>query len=49
MAATQSEESPVPDLYVGEIRMFTGRYAPHGWALCDGKLRDVSDDGRCSR
>ncbi len=30
--------------YVGEIRMFTGRYPPHGWVPCDGKLRNVSDD-----
>jgi len=22
--------------YVGEIRMFTGDYAPNGWGLCDG-------------
>lgn len=25
------------DQYVGEIRMFTGDYAPQGWALCDGR------------
>ena len=23
--------------------MLTGKYAPRGWALCDGKLRNVSD------
>jgi microcystin-dependent protein len=24
------------DQYIGEIRLFTGNYAPEGWALCDG-------------
>ncbi|MFC4306968.1 phage tail protein [Cohnella boryungensis] len=24
------------DPYVGEIRLFSGNYAPYGWALCDG-------------
>lgn len=24
-------------LYVGEIRMFAGTYAPNGWAFCDGQ------------
>lgn len=29
--------------YVGEIRMFTGNYAPDGWAICNGALLRVSD------
>ncbi|WP_274366124.1 phage tail protein [Paenibacillus thermotolerans] len=24
------------DPYVGEIRLFAGKYAPRGWAFCDG-------------
>ena len=26
------------EAYLGEIRMFTGFYAPTGWAFCDGSL-----------
>jgi len=26
------------DWYVGEIRLFTTKYAPEGWHLCDGTL-----------
>ncbi|MDO3411533.1 InlB B-repeat-containing protein [Saccharibacillus sp. CPCC 101409] len=29
------------DPYVGEIRMFTGTYAPYGWAYSDGQLLDT--------
>lgn len=28
--------------YVGEIRMFSGNFAPRGWALCDGSLLPIS-------
>lgn len=31
------------DQYVGEIRMFSGDYAPHGWHLCDGSLLNTSE------
>ncbi len=30
------------DPYVGEIRYFGGDFAPRGWALCDGKLLDIT-------
>ena len=30
------------EAYVGEIRMFAGNFAPHGWALCDGSLLQPS-------
>lgn len=30
--------------YTGEIRMFTGSFAPQGWALCDGQLMAVSQN-----
>lgn len=28
--------------YTGEIRMFGGDFAPHGWASCDGTLMAIS-------
>ena len=31
------------DSYVGEIRMFGGRYAPPNWALCNGQILAVMD------
>lgn len=31
------------DQYVGEIRMFAGRYAPVGWVFCDGSLLQISN------
>ena len=30
--------------FVGEIRMFAGNFAPHGWAYCDGQLLAVSQN-----
>lgn len=27
--------------YLGEIRMFSGNYAPPGWALCDGQMLHI--------
>jgi len=32
------------DQYLGEIRMFTGDYAPVGWALCNGQTLTVKDN-----
>lgn len=32
------------DMYVGEIRMFTGNYAPVGWAMCNGQLLSISQN-----
>ncbi|MFC5702793.1 phage tail protein [Cohnella faecalis] len=32
------------DPYVGEIRIFAGKYAPNGWALCDGSLLPVQSN-----
>lgn len=32
---------PVP--YLGEIKMFSGNYAPRNWLDCDGRLLSVSD------
>jgi microcystin-dependent protein len=28
--------------FLGEIRMFSGTYAPEGWALCDGSLLPIN-------
>src|ERR1700694_1685262 len=30
--------------YVGEIRMFGGRFPPAGWAFCDGSLIAISEN-----
>jgi len=32
------------DCYVGEIRLFTGNYAPQGWHICDGSVLQISDN-----
>lgn len=34
--------SNIVDAYVGEIRMFAGRYAPQGWHFCDGGKLPIS-------
>jgi microcystin-dependent protein len=31
------------DQYLGEIRMFSGNFAPVGWMFCEGQLIDISD------
>jgi len=30
--------------FVAEIRIFTGGFAPKGWALCDGQLMSISQN-----
>lgn len=30
------------DAYIGEIRMFSGNYAPEGWKLCDGQVLSIN-------
>jgi microcystin-dependent protein len=32
------------DQFVSEIRMFTGNFAPIGWALCNGQLLPISQN-----
>lgn len=32
------------DQYLGEIRMFSGNYAPQGWALCNGQLLAIKQN-----
>lgn len=32
------------DPYLGEIRIFAGRYAPAGWEICSGQLISVNDN-----
>ncbi|MFJ7408880.1 MULTISPECIES: phage tail protein [unclassified Lysinibacillus] len=31
------------DAYLGEIRMFSGKYAPRDWELCNGQLLSVNE------
>jgi len=30
--------------FLAEIRIFTGNFAPRGWALCDGQLMSISQN-----
>ena len=30
------------EAYLGEIRMFSGNYAPQGWELCNGQLLNIN-------
>jgi microcystin-dependent protein len=30
------------DQYLGEIRMFTGNFAPEGWLFCNGQVLNIS-------
>src|SRR5215469_12155144 len=30
--------------FLAEIRIFTGNFAPKGWALCDGQLMPISQN-----
>lgn len=30
------------EYYVGEIRIFSGNYAPEGWAMCNGQLLSIA-------
>lgn len=32
------------DQYLGEIRMFSGNYAPQGWHLCDGSTLPINEN-----
>lgn len=32
------------DPFIGEIRLFTGNFAPTGWAMCDGQLLPISQN-----
>jgi microcystin-dependent protein len=34
----------VSNPFVAEIRIFTGNFAPKGWALCDGQLMPISQN-----
>jgi microcystin-dependent protein len=31
-------------MFIGEIRMFAGNFAPAGWALCDGQTLPISEN-----
>ncbi|MFJ7951947.1 phage tail protein [Lysinibacillus sp. NPDC096418] len=32
------------EAYLGEVRMFSGNYAPVGWALCNGQTLSISEN-----
>jgi microcystin-dependent protein len=32
------------DPFVAEIRIFTGNFAPNGWAMCDGQILPISQN-----
>src|ERR1700761_4161525 len=32
------------EMYLGEIRMFGGNFAPIGWALCNGQVLPISEN-----
>lgn len=32
------------DPYVAEIRMFAGKFAPRGWALCEGQVLSIAQN-----
>lgn len=32
------------DPFIGEIRVFCGNFAPHGWALCDGQILSIAQN-----
>ncbi|MFB7352482.1 phage tail protein, partial [Bacillus thuringiensis] len=32
------------DAYIGEIRIFSGNFAPKGWALCNGQLMNIQQN-----
>jgi microcystin-dependent protein len=41
---TREEEGAMSgDGYVGEIRLFSGEYAPPGWILCDGRTLPIAE------
>ena len=31
------------EAYLGEIRIFSGSFAPRGWALCNGQMMAITD------
>ena len=34
------------EAFIGQIMMFTGTYAPKGWAFCEGQLLDISSNNQ---
>lgn len=32
------------DQYLGEIRLFSGNFAPKGWAICDGRVLPIAQN-----
>lgn len=39
-----SQKATAQDHYIGEIQMFSGNYAPNGWAFCNGQLLSIAQN-----
>ncbi|MGH9841957.1 MAG: phage tail protein [Blastocatellia bacterium] len=35
------KENTMADQFLAEIRIFAGKFAPYGWAMCDGQTLDI--------
>lgn len=33
------------DAYLGQIKLFAGNYAPQNWAICDGTVLSIAENG----
>lgn len=40
----QKEKGAMSTPMLGEIKMFAGTFAPHGWAFCNGQLLSISQN-----
>src|SRR5256886_8699063 len=41
---SKGEKIAMSNPFVAEVRIFTGNFAPKGWALCDGQLLPISQN-----
>src|SRR5206468_7454747 len=41
---SKGEKIAMSNPFVAEVRIFTGNFAPKGWALCDGQLMAISQN-----
>src|SRR3954447_252454 len=42
--ANRALENPMPDAYLGEIRIFAAPYVPLGWVACNGQLLQIDEN-----
>ncbi len=38
------QRTQAQDNYIGEIRLFSGNFAPKGWAICDGRFLPIEQN-----